>query len=119
LEFRLQAARGREFPAKAGTLNTRAIAIVTRALDDEVWFDPLDHGVELAQVVERGIKLAVVFERELDEAALAAQALVTLADSVDDVLGLCDFVRVSVKILRVYRLPNQAGRKWGAERSFF
>jgi hypothetical protein len=26
--------------------------------------------------------------------------------------------RVSVKILRVYRLPNQTGRKMGAEKSF-
>jgi len=50
----------------------------------------------LAQVVERGVEFAVGFERELDNAARTAQSLVTLTDGVDDVLSLCDFVRVEL-----------------------
>jgi hypothetical protein len=48
----------------------------------------------LAQVVERGVELAVGFERELDDAARTAQSLAPLTDGGDDVLSLCDFVRV-------------------------
>jgi hypothetical protein len=48
----------------------------------------------LAQFVERGVGITVGFEPELDDAARTAQSLVTLTDGVDDVLSLCDFVRI-------------------------
>ena len=78
------------------TTNVTTNARNAGALDDEVGFDPLDHAVELAQVVERGVELAVGFEREFDDAARTAQSFVTLADGVDDVLSLCDFVRMEL-----------------------
>jgi len=50
----------------------------------------------LAQVVERGVEFAVGFERELDDTARTVQSFVMLADGVDEVLSLVDFVRLEL-----------------------